>query len=81
VKYELWYSKSEQVAVLLEEADRSSNQLKARDAEVIWPIEADTYQDAMQKRDEFIAASERAVVNRDTGTTRFTQAMSMLASS
>jgi hypothetical protein len=78
VKYELWYSNSEHTAVLLGEADRSSHQLKARDAQVIWTVEADTYQEAMQKRDEFLELSRQAgtvTVNQDTGATRFTQAM------
>lgn len=74
MKYELWYSPSEKDAVLLHESDRSSSQLKASDATVIWSVEAETYQEARQKRDEYLESerSDFAIINGDTSTTRFT---------
>lgn len=74
VKFELWYSPSEQAGVLLHESDRSSSQLKASDATVIWSVEAENYQEARQKRDEYLESerSHFASISPDTATTRFT---------
>ena len=77
VRYELWYSDSERTLSLLHEADASFRHFRAGDARVIWSIEADSYQEAAQKRDEFLTAAQREgtiVVDRDMATTRFTQA-------
>lgn len=52
MKYELWYSESECWGVLLCEGDMSS--LKGPGARVIWTVEANTYKEAAQKRDEFL---------------------------
>jgi hypothetical protein len=74
VRYELWYSDAEQSGVLLTAADAASEQLKSRDARVVWSVEADTYAEAIRQRDEFLASSERAgtvvAVRRDLSTTR-----------
>ena len=78
MKYELWYSASECSAVLLHESDRGSRQLKPADAIVIWEVEAETYDEALQGRDEFFKSWEssgQGTVDRDTSTTRFTMAM------
>jgi hypothetical protein len=76
VKYELWYSASEKNAVLLHESDRSSSYFKAADATVIWSVEADTYDEARQKRDEYLESERPNLVflSRDRSTTRFTYA-------
>ena len=72
MKYELWYSPSEMAAVLLHESDRSSSQLKAPDATVIWSVEADTYQEACQKRDEYFVSERSNFATFPDTTTRFT---------
>ncbi|HYR29814.1 MAG TPA: hypothetical protein VEU30_15195, partial [Thermoanaerobaculia bacterium] len=76
MKYELWYSPSEMAGVLLHESDRSSSHFKASDAVVIWSVEAETYQEACQKRDEYLETvrSTFDILGRDTETTRFTLA-------
>jgi hypothetical protein len=56
--YELWYSESECLGVLLHEGDRAS--LKGPDARVIWTVEASSYAEAVQKRDEFLASTGTA---------------------
>lgn len=78
MKYELWHSPSEQSAVLLHEDDRASAALKAADARVIWSVEAESYQEALEQRDAFLeiaANSRHAIVNKHTPTTRFTIAV------
>src|SRR4051812_41364782 len=52
MQYQLWYSESERSGVLLHDEDRTSP--KQRDARVIWTVEANTYDEALQKRDEFL---------------------------
>lgn len=52
MKYQLWYSESERSSVLLHEEDNWSP--KQSGARVIWTVEANTYDEALQKRDEFL---------------------------
>jgi hypothetical protein len=54
VKYELWHSASERSYILLLEGNRSADELKAPDARVIWTVEAYSYKDALQKRNDFL---------------------------
>jgi hypothetical protein len=76
MKYELWYSPSEAAAVLLHESDRSSLYFKASDATVIWRIDTATYQEARQKRDEYLdSLRSDFVICSDNSTTRFTIAV------
>ncbi|HEX2835228.1 MAG TPA: hypothetical protein VHW00_19600 [Thermoanaerobaculia bacterium] len=76
MKYELWYSPSEASAVLLHESDRSSLYFKASDATVIWRIDAATYQEACQKRDEHLdSLRSDFVISSENSTTRFTIAV------
>ena len=54
MKYELWYSASESSYMLLYEGDTASDKFKGRDSKVIWTVEADTYELALQKRNDFL---------------------------
>jgi len=58
VKYELWYSESECSYMLLYEGDTASDGLKEPDHKVIWAVEADTYEQALQKRNDFLGWGE-----------------------
>jgi hypothetical protein len=78
LKYELWHSATECTTVFLHESDRSSRQLKPADAKVIWEVEAHSYQEALQRRNEYFRSLERsgnAAFDQDTSTTRFTMGM------
>lgn len=52
LKYQLWYSESERSGLLLHDEDKTWP--KPSDARVIWTVEANTYDEAIQKRDEFL---------------------------
>lgn len=76
MNYELWYSPSEASAVLLQESDRSSLYLKPPDATVIWRTDTATYQEALDKRDEYLnSLRSDFVIRLDNSTTRFTIAI------
>ena len=53
MKYDLWHSESESSMLLLPEADRRWDPAKASDAEVVGTVEAASYQEALEKQDEF----------------------------
>ena len=57
MKYELWYSELSGSGVLLAEGDQAWDHLKGPDAKVVWSGEADSYDEARAKRDEFCARS------------------------
>ena len=74
MKYELWYSPIEKTALLLQESDDSAR--SAAHAGVSWRVEADTYQEACAKRDEYLELlGADFVVGSNTHTTRFTMAV------
>ena len=52
MKYQLWYSGPGHAGWLLAEDDKTSP--KAPDARLIWAVDANTYDEARQKRDEFL---------------------------
>jgi hypothetical protein len=58
MKYELWHSESECSYTLLKEGDRSAEHLKEADARVICVVEAETYEEALQKRNDFLGWGE-----------------------
>jgi hypothetical protein len=58
MRYELWYSESASSYALLYEGDTVSDHLKEPDAKVIWTVEADTYEEALQKRNDFLGWGE-----------------------
>ncbi len=68
MKYQLWHSESERSGLLLlhEEEQWSS---KAPDAQVIWTVEANTYnEEALQKRDGFLKRAGSAFASLRAGT-------------
>ena len=58
MRYELWYSASTSSYALLYEGDTSSDHVKEPDAKVVWTVEADTYEEALQKRNDFLGWGE-----------------------
>ena len=58
MKFELWHSESESSYALLYEGDTASDHLKPLDSRVIWTCEADTYEEALQKRNDFLGWGE-----------------------
>jgi hypothetical protein len=58
MRYELWYSESASSYGLLYEGDTASDHLKEPDAKVIWTVEAEKYEDALQKRNDFLGWDE-----------------------
>lgn len=58
MRYELWYSESESSCALLHEGGIASDHLKEPDAKVIWTVEAETYEEALQKRNDFLGWGE-----------------------
>jgi hypothetical protein len=56
MRYELWYSESRRQGALLDEKDAAKP--KPSDAQLIWAVEANTYDEARQKRDEFLERAE-----------------------
>lgn len=61
MKYELWYSEAECFGVLLAEGDTAS--LKGSRARLLWTVEASSYQEAVQKRDEFLERTDSTFVS------------------
>jgi hypothetical protein len=76
MKYQLWYSESERSGVLLAEADRTSPK-GAADTQLIWTVEANNYDEALRKRDEFLESAGFAFASLRGGeqTTRVTTAV------
>jgi hypothetical protein len=58
MKFELWRSESESSYMLLLEGDAASDHVKPEDAKVVWTIEASTYEEALEKRNEFLGWGE-----------------------
>jgi hypothetical protein len=58
VKYELWHSQSECSYMLLAEGAQASDHVKPADAKVVWTAEAETYEDALQKRNDYLGWGE-----------------------
>jgi hypothetical protein len=58
VKYELWQSESTGSYMLLYEGDTSSDHVKDPDAKVTWTCEAETYEEALQNRNDFLGWGE-----------------------
>ena len=58
MKYELWNAASASSYMLLFEGDTASDHVKEPDAKVIWTVEAETYEEALQKRNDFLGWGE-----------------------
>jgi hypothetical protein len=60
VKYELWQSECESTVsyMLLYEGDTASDHVKDPGSKVIWTCEADSYEEALQKRNDFLGWGE-----------------------
>ena len=54
MKYELWHSESASSYSLLYEGDTASDHTKEPDSKVIWTCEARTYEEALQKRNDYL---------------------------
>jgi hypothetical protein len=54
LKYELWHSVSASSYMLLFEGDTASEHVKDPDSTVIWTCEAETYEEALQKRNDHL---------------------------
>jgi len=64
MKYELWHSESASSYMLLYEGDTASDHVKDPDSRVIWSCEAETYEEALHKRNDYLGWGE----NRSGGT-------------
>lgn len=53
-KYELWYSREDGSLSFFEKADEISRKLLSRDAELIWEVEAQSWDEAQVKKHEFM---------------------------
>lgn len=58
MKYELWYSESKGTYMLLFEGDTASDRSKEADAKVVWTVEAETYEEARQRRNDYLGWGE-----------------------
>lgn len=58
MKYELWHSETDRTYMLLFEGDTGSDRSKEPDAKVVWTVEADTYEEALQKRNDYLGWGE-----------------------
>ena len=58
MKYVLWHSASESSYTFIHEGDATSDHFRPQDARVIWTVDADTYEEALQKRNDFLGWGE-----------------------
>lgn len=58
MKYEIWHSESESSYTLLPAGGRSAEHLMETDACVICIVEAETFAEALQKRNDFLGWGE-----------------------
>ncbi len=65
-KYQLWHSESSTTYSFFPEDNMSASNMLESDAKCVWEIQAETWEEALAKRDEFLEWSPSSSGNAET---------------